>query len=307
MPIVIDGQIEGVFGLAKDLSDRERIADELRKTLDRSNRRARQLHALNRAATEAAQFTNEEALLEYLSREVRLVIDAHQSTICFNYASELNRQINSISISEKYKNWESCEINPRLFERLRLRFFPKNESILITQDDLTVCSEPDAQFSQVSGVLPIYGLLAVPLISRSGMNLGLISLSDKFDSDFDEGDLAIAQQFAAMAVAVLENIRLFSEVIQAQEVLKDQLEFNSLITHTLGEGLIAVDSLGAVTYFNPASRQLLFGKREIDDGQRIDRLVPLPDFEKWSLLAGPQGELQGEIELEGPPLEKLAT
>jgi len=153
----------------------------------------------------------------------------------------------------------------------------------------------------VSGVLPIYGLLAVPLISRSGMNLGLISLSDKFDSDFDEGDLAIAQQFAAMAVAVLENIRLFSEVIQAQEVLKDQLEFNSLITHTLGEGLIAVDSLGAVTYFNPASRQLLFGKREIDDGQRIDRLVPLPDFEKWSLLAGPQGELQGEIELEGPP------
>ncbi|CAN7635697.1 PAS domain S-box protein [Acidovorax delafieldii] len=304
MPIVIDGQIEGVFGLAKDLSDRERIADELRKTLDRSNRRASQLHALNRAATAAAQFTDEEALLEYLSREVRLVIGAHQSTICFKYASDLNRQINSISISEKYRNWGTSEINPRLLD-VCASVLAENKSILIAQDDPSVCSQPDARDAPASGgVLPVYGLLAVPLISRNGMNLGLISLSDKFENNFDEGDLAVAQQFAAMAVAILENIRLFSEVIQAQEVLKDQLEFNNLITHTLGEGLIAVDSLGAVTYFNPASRQLLFGKREIDDGRRIDRLVPLPDFDTWSLLVGPQGELQGELELESDTLRE---
>lgn len=300
MPIVIDGNIEGVFGLAKDLSDREHIADELRKTLDRSNRRASQLHALNRAATTAAQFTDDESLLEYLSQEVRLVIGSHQSIICYKYTNDLTRQINRISVSEKYQDQKSCEINPQLFE-VCASVLAENKSILKTQDSLSVCSQPAFQNSHPSGVLPIFGLLAVPLISRSGVNLGLISLSDKFDSDFDEGDLAIAQQFAAMAVAVLENIRLFSEVIQAQEVLKDQLEFNSLITHTLGEGLIAVDSLGAVTYFNPASRQLLFGKREVDDRRRIDQLVPLPDFDKWSLLAGPQGELQGEIELGGAP------
>ncbi|EEF22003.1 two-component sensor histidine kinase bacteria, putative, partial [Ricinus communis] len=56
---------------------------------------------------------------------------------------------------------------------------------------------------------PMQGALAVPLIDRTGKNIGLIQVSDKIDGEFSEEDEAILVQLASIAANGFENARLY--------------------------------------------------------------------------------------------------
>jgi len=126
------------------------------------------------------------------------------------------------------------------------------------------------------------GWLAVPLIDKDGRNLGLLQLSDRYEGEFEEGDQVIAQQFAQMAVSVLENSRLFNEVLAGDQRLQQQLDFTSAITDSMAEGLLAVDAQGRLSFLNPAAQALLQQGEQDLSGQPLAQVLPLQPSQ-WPL------------------------
>lgn len=296
LPIFVDGKLQGIFGLAKDITERQRVAQELKEALGEANRRAEQLRVMGRAAVTATGYTDQQSLLNYLVEQVRLAIGAHQSVISLTVDENWSQAINGVSLSEKYAKWADYAGMPD-GSGIYALVCKNKQPMLLTQQELETHPAFKGFGRHADQHPPMRGWLAVPLIDREGENLGLLQLSDKFDGEFDAADLAIAQQFAQMTVTLLETNRLFAELVQAQDILRDQLTLNRLITHTLGEGLIALDAAGRPTFFNPAARRLLPALPGAEENLCIDQRLPLPPFANWPLMAASQDEFQGDFSL----------
>jgi GAF domain-containing protein len=55
---------------------------------------------------------------------------------------------------------------------------------------------------------PLRGLLGAPLTLRDGRCMGVITLSDKYEGEFNDNDQAVLVQLAQMASVAIENRKL---------------------------------------------------------------------------------------------------
>lgn len=292
LPIMVEGEIVGVFGLAKDITERERIAGELNTTLARSKRQAEQLCGLGAAAITTARLHDLQTLIDYLVEQVRLVIGAHQVVLSLTRGVDWSQSINGFALSDKYAAWREYTAIPD-GSGIYALICETNQPLMLTQEELEQHPRWRGFSEHAAAHPPLRGWLAVPLIDKAGGNLGLLQLSDKIDGEFDADDLNIVQQFAQMAVSCLENSRLLNEVMAAEQRLKAQLDFTSSITDCLAEGLLAVNEQGVLTFANPAARGLLAAGQE-PVGLEIQQFLPLDLQNRRRTVA-----YRGELELRG--------
>lgn len=289
LPIMVDGEIVGVFGLAKDISERERIAVELNRTLARSKRQAEQLSGLGAAAITTARLHDLQTLIDYLVEQVRVVIGAHQVVLSLTRGANWSQSINGFALSDKYAAWREYTAIPD-GSGIYALICETNQPLMLTQEELEQHPRWRGFSEHAAAHPPLRGWLAVPLIDKFGGNLGLLQLSDKIDGDFDTDDLTIVQQFAQMAVSCLESGRLLNEVMAAEQRLKAQLDFTSSITDCLAEGLLAVNEQGVLTFANPAARGLLATGND-PLGLEIQQFLPL-DLHTRRRTTGHRGEFE---------------
>mgnify|MGYP003503092414 FL=1 len=293
LPIKVDGEIVGVFGIAKDVTLREQMTHELHRALVRSERQAAQLRRLGSAAITTAQLREHQELIAYLVEQVRLAIGAHQAVISLTQGPDWSQAINGVSLSEKYSAWQDYASIPTGKDIYSL-ICETNQPLVFTQEELEQHPRWRAFGSHAEKHPPMRGWLAVPLISKDGSNLGLLQLSDKEEGEFDADDLAIVQQFAQMAVSVLEKSQLLNEVMEAEQRLKEQLSFTSTITDCMAEGLLAIDSKGCLSFLNPAAQRWLAPSGQALLGQPLAQHLPL-DISSW--LGQERVGIQGEFML----------
>ncbi|GLZ89121.1 hypothetical protein Pres01_51720 [Metapseudomonas resinovorans] len=279
LPIVVEGQIVGVFGIAKNIGERNRMTRALQDTLVQSERKALLLHGLSDTALRIGGILDTRTLLDFMCEQLRLLVGAHQSLIDLGDGQGPG----AFSLSPKYQAWQTPQL-PAEGVALYARTCVGNQPVLLTRAELDTAGDAG------SGQLPLQGWLAVPLIDHGGRHLGLIQLSDKFDGDFNQDDLAIAQQFAQMAVAALENIRLVQQVLSGEQRLQEQLDFTSAITNSVGEGLLAVDRQGRLNFVNPAAADLLGQSPDALLGQALIDHLPL-DLYSAPATSGRHGEV----------------
>jgi diguanylate cyclase (GGDEF)-like protein/PAS domain S-box-containing protein len=274
LPIIIDEQIVGVFAIAKDISERNRMTRALREALQHSEHQAELLRGLSETAVNLNSIMGTQALLDYMSERLRLLLGAHQSAMSLNRGGNWTQSINAVSLSERYAVGHDAA-NPFGDSAIRPLTDEIDQPTLLTQAEL----EQRPCWPELSSAdnhhPPLRGLLAVPLSDHSGAQFGLLQLSDKYDGEFNSDDLAIAQQFAQMAVAVLENNRLMQAVIAGERRLKTQLEFTSAITNSIAEGLLAVDRQGLLSFVNPTAAELLGQPAQTLLGQALASYLPL--------------------------------
>jgi len=278
LPIVIDEKVVGGFGIAKDFSERNRTLRALREALQHSEHQAELLGGLSETAVNINSIinshTHNDTLLDYMAERLRLLLGAHQSVIDLSETPEGVPAIHSVSLSEKYSDWpyESIAADDLDFNA---KIRDTNQPILLTRDELDNHSRWHAKGAMTRTSPAKRGWLAVPLKDHDGTNLGLLQLSDKYEGEFDQDDLAIAQQFAQMAVAVMKNSQLVQAVLAGERRLKTQLEFTSAITNSVSEGLLAVDRQGLLTFINPTAADLLNQPAETLVGQALEHYLPL--------------------------------
>ncbi|QLC77451.1 PAS domain S-box protein [Pseudomonas sp. LPB0260] len=273
LPIRVDEQIVGVFAVAKDVRARNQLERDLRTALLHSQRRGMLLRGLSDIAVQINGMFDNPKLLDLLCERLRSLIGAHQAL--FNLGADTVSPAQTIlAVSSKYAEWADRPIVPGSLIQGR-DFIEFAHALKLSHAQLLADPRWSERPAETLAHPPLRGLLAVSLQSASGQQLGFIQLSDKYHGEFDTDDLAIAEQFAQMAVVALENKRLMGEIIAGEQRLKEQLNFTATITDSIGEGLLAFDARGLLTYANPTAATLL-GRANADlRGQALTTLLPI--------------------------------
>lgn len=286
LPIMVDAQIVGVFSIAKDVSEHQRMTSELHQALVRAQHLTRQLRGLSRAAIVTGKLRDSQELIDYLATQVRESVAAHQCSIHLS-ASSGAANLDGVSLSDKYADWRS-QAPAAQGSAIYALVCASNQPLLLSQAELE--AHPRwADFQQhAASHPPLRGWLAVPLIDKHGANLGILQLSDKYQGEFDMADLALVQQFAQMAASVLEGNRLLTAVLAGEQRLKAQLDFTATVTDSMVEGLLAVDTAGQLSFINPAAQALVGASEPSLLGRPLEQLLPI-NPNAWQ-LPGPSGE-----------------
>jgi PAS domain S-box-containing protein len=117
---------------------------------------------------------------------------------------------------------------------------------------------------------PSSGLLASPLVSRSGQNIGLLVLLDKERGEFTERDEYVTLELAQLASIAIENARLFTEIRELNAGLEARIAERTAemtrqeqLFRTLAEQAPEVvwntDGRGRATFLNRAWYELVGG------------------------------------------------
>jgi PAS domain S-box-containing protein len=230
-----DGTLREWVGIHRDITAQREDEAERARLLQRARRHGAQLQGLASASLAISEADTVERVLRAMTEQAREVIGAHQCVTSLTGGEGWAQAINSVSLSEKYSEWHGFDPRPD-GSGIYARVCRLNRSMRLTQAELE--THPGWRgFGARENQPPLRGWLAAPLVSRSGKNLGLIQLSDRYVGDFPAEAAAVLVQLARMASVALENARLMAET-QAANRAKD--EFLAVMSHELRTPLTAV-------------------------------------------------------------------
>ncbi len=116
-------------------------------------------------------------------------------------------------------------------------------------DEMLLASVKNEDELIIARQIGFSSLMYVPLIA-SGRTIGVISfVSTESDRNYDQYDLALAEEVGRRAGVALENARLYRDAKQA----RDQL---NIILQGVADGIIVHDKDGQIIYANEAATQL---------------------------------------------------
>lgn len=98
--------------------------------------------------------------------------------------------------------------------------------------------------------------LAVPLVSR-GKSLGALVVLSQQHRRWGSGEMALLSTIAAQGALAIENARLFDELNEQYQVLRQTTTFNQIILEDIDHGILVVDRAGKPTLWNRAFRQMV--------------------------------------------------
>ncbi len=107
--------------------------------------------------------------------------------------------------------------------------------------------------------------IAAPLLTK-GKLVGIISLGNKVTGrPFHEGDVDLLSMIANYTAIAVENSLLYRE-------LSLQKRYSENILKSIGSGVVAIDTVGRVTTYNPTAERILGLPREETLGRNIQKL-----------------------------------
>jgi PAS domain S-box-containing protein len=167
---------------------------------------------LQRAAEAAQAITahaSPENTMQEVADQVCRVIGCHQAMVSLADDNDWTRMVTSVSLSGKYAPWSGpAPVSAGIEAMVRDAHGP----LRLTQAEL----EADPRWLEFAGdtgaLAPASGLLALPLVSRSGQNIGLLVLLDKEHGEFTQRDQYVALELAQLASIAIENAKLFTEI-----------------------------------------------------------------------------------------------
>lgn len=132
----------------------------------------------------------------------------------------------------------------------------RSEVMSTTPDWVLMELARDAEHLEILREIRPGSVMTVPLVARN-RTLGAISFLAQRAGRYAPDDLSLAEELAGRAALAVDNARLYSEVRDAQEQLRRQLDFTGAITGSLAEGVCALDLEGRFTFVNAAAESIL--------------------------------------------------
>ena len=294
------------FTLALDVSPQVEAESEVREYMSTLQRAA----GAALAVTQHLSFDN---LMDEVALQARGVIGAHQSVVSLCRDTDWANATHIFSSSDKYAgvaaedtalSVDGADIYASAFETSKV--------MRLTQAELELhLGRMDAAgFANQRPVMR--GWMAVPLVGRSGKNIGLLQLSDKFSGEFTLQDEYLATELAQLASIAIENAQLLEEVNQLNTGLEQKVvERTAALTRQEAlfravaeqapQVIWTVDLTGRVTYFNRAWFDLMGGELADWDGLKWSAAIHPEDLQQvranWALAQTNQMSFSGERRL----------
>jgi PAS domain S-box-containing protein len=242
-----------IYGL--DVTPRRLAEDALRQALAAARLQAERMSKLSRAAVDISRRLGRRGLLQYLVDDVRLQIGAHLASIRLTYEGGGASSTEAASLSAKHAAWRHLTQLSQT-AGVAARVVEHGTPTLMTQQQLEnhPCWVPNCAHPADQPTLR--GWLAAPLFGRDGKTIGLLQLSDKYEGDFNEQDLAVVQQMAQLAAAAVETDAALQRAAAAESRAQAQLAFSRSVADSVGDALYAFDRRGALSFVNPAGERL---------------------------------------------------
>jgi PAS domain S-box-containing protein len=282
VPIIdADGAIREWIGTNTDIHEIVLAEAELAQRLEREKRNAVLLAKVAQAARKLQTVLWNGDIAEVLVNEVRDILQAHQAVVSVTEGKGWAQAINAVSLSDKYAHYRSYRA-PTDGTGIYAEVCRTNQPMRLTQAELEAHPHWKGFGTHAHAHPPMRGWLAVPLIDRTGRNIGLIQVSDKFEGEFSEEDEAILVQLASIAANGFENARLYQS-LQEQDRRKD--EFLAMLAHELRNPLAPISAAAEVLKLGTASadrirqsstvigRQVRHLKSLIDDLLDVSRVT----------------------------------
>ena len=241
---------------------------------------------LQRSADAAQDITSRQSLeetLQAVADQSRHVIGAHQSVVSLTANSQWAQVVTAFSVSERYGDYRKAMPMPD-DSGIYTVACETGRPLRLTHAEMM--AHPRWNNFGGEDQQPIRGLLAVPLVDRSGGNIGLLLLSDKEAGDFNERDEYVALEMSQLASIAIENARLLQQVLDFNAGLEARIaertaalsqqeaRYRSLADQA-PEVVWNVDGTGAVTYLNRAWYELVGGEPDQWLGNKwVERIHP---------------------------------
>jgi PAS domain S-box-containing protein len=270
-----------------------RFAAVLDLTAQHAAEEAMQQHlfTLQRASDAAQAITwhrNLDSMLQEVAEQARGVIGTHQAWVTLTPESEGARALNALSASahraEAWKGVElpalRCLLGPVIdhnramrltqLEIDALRQAPGQTGMGSEDDPTAPLGQRAAEWAEPWEVPLMTGCLAVPLLGRSGNNIGLLLMSDKYEGAFSQQDEYVAMELARLVSVAIENAQLLGELneftVQLEHKVRERTEAltrQEALFRALAEQapqvVWTVDLNSRATYFNRAWFELMGG------------------------------------------------
>lgn len=211
-------------------------------------------------------------IAEVLVNEVRDILQAHQAVVSVGEGKGWSQAINAVSLSDKYAHYRSYRVKTD-GTGIYAEVCRTNQPMRLTQAELEAHPQWKRFGAHAHAHPPIRGWLAVPLIDRTGRNIGLIQASDKLEGEFSEEDEAILVQLASIAANGFENARLYQS-LREQERRKD--EFLAMLAHELRNPLAPISAAAEILKLGTAGEERIRYSSAVI-GRQVRHLTSLID------------------------------
>ena len=252
-----DGAVREWIGATKDIHEMVTAQAELAERLDREQRHSALLVKVAQASRSLGSALSTEKIAAGLVEEVRAILEVHQAVVSLNVGGA--QEINAVSMSDKYARYRSYDVKPD-GSGIYAEVCRTNQVTRLTQAELEAHPAWKGFGAHAAQHPAIRGYLAVPLLDRTGQNIGLIQASDKFEGDFTEQDEAILVQLASIAANSFENARLYGS-LKEQDRRKD--EFLAMLAHELRNPLAPIASAAELLKIGIASEERVRRSSEV--------------------------------------------
>ena len=243
-----EGAVREWIGGNTDVHEAVLAQADLMQRLERERRNAALLAKVASASRTIHGALAAQDIAQALVLEVRDILQVHQAVVSLNDGGDWAQSINAVSLSDKYQGYQHYDAKPD-GAGIYAEVCRTNRVMRFTEQELTAHPAWKGFGAHAGEHPPMRGWLAVPLIDRTGRNLGLIQASDKYEGDFTAEDEAILVQLASIAANGFENARLYT-ALQEQDQRKD--EFLAMLAHELRNPLAPISAAAEILRKAPA-------------------------------------------------------
>ena len=245
------------------------------------------LFTLQRAADAAQAITWHQTLegtLQEVAEQARGVIGANQAVVSLAAGNDFPT-MTAVSLAEKYAPYRDLIKQPDL-SGVYAMVSESSRALRMTQAELEAHPRWRAYGAHADKHPPMRGWLAIPLMSRSGKNMGVLQLSDKYEGEFTLQDEYVAIELAQLASIAIQNAQLIEEVSQLNAGLERKVAERTValarqealfraLAEQAPQVVWTINPKGHVTYFNRAWFELVGGKLQDWSGTRwFDAMHP---------------------------------
>ena len=268
------------------------------------------LFTLQRAADAAQAITWHQSLdgtLQEAADQARGVIGASHAEVVLLSGQAIGLNMSVLSLAEKYAN-DRDDIGALDSSLMHALVCKNNRTVRMTRAQTLVHSELQALLVDRPNHPVACGWLAVPLMGRSGVNIGLLLLSDKFEGEFTLQDEYVALELAQLASAAIENAQLLEQVSQLNAGLEQKVAERTAalarqealfraLAQQAPQVVWTADNAGRLNYLNRAWFDLMGGSFDDWAGNRWFKAIHPDDLQ--SVQANWLGAQQTQTQFTG--------